>query len=318
MSFKMVLLPPFVGDDWPEKIRQAAPGAVVQLCTGTDDARAAIEDADAAYGTVPPELFRYARKLRWIAAPLAGLGGDWFYDELVRSDVIVTNMRGIYNEHLAGHIMGFVLAFARRFDQYLPRQSEGLWRRAQPMIDLPSSTALIVGAGGAGGEAARLCAAFGMRVVGVDPRVCERPEGMAELVTPDHLNEKLGAADFVILTTPESPQTRGMFNAERFAVMKRGAYFINIGRGVCVVTDDLVEALRSGHLAGAGLDVVNPEPLPPEHPLWTMPGVLITPHVAIHGDPYSQERREALLLENCRRFAKGEPLRNVVDKQNWH
>ena len=281
MSFKIVLLPPYVEADWPAKIEQAVPGAVVRAFADPGDAQTEIEDADAAYGTVPPELLRRAKKLRWIAAPLAGLGGSWFYDELVQSDVVVTNMRGIYNEHLAAHIMGFVLAFARRFDHYLPQQAGRVWKRDQPMLDLPSTTALIVGVGGAGSEVARLCAAFGMRVIGVDPRTGERPPGMAELVRPDTLDERLGEADFVILTTPETPETRGLFNAGRFARMKRGAYFINIGRGACVVTEDLVQALRAGQVGGAGLDVVTPEPLPPDHPLWSLPGVLLTPHVAV-------------------------------------
>src|SRR5438105_4619412 len=117
MSLKMVLLPPFVEPDWPDKIRQVVPCAMVRAFTDAADAADEIVDADAAYGTVPPDLFARASKLRWIAAPLAGLGGDWFYDALVRSDVVVTNMRGIYNEHLAAHIMGFVLAFARRLDR---------------------------------------------------------------------------------------------------------------------------------------------------------------------------------------------------------
>jgi phosphoglycerate dehydrogenase-like enzyme len=281
-------------------------------------AMAAIEDADAAYGTVPPAMLARARKLRWICAPLAGLGGSWFYPQLVQSDVTVTNMRAIYNEHLAAHAMAFVLAFARRFDHYLRRQAQGTWAHDAEMIDLPSTTALVVGVGGAGSEIARLCAAFGMRVVGVDPRTSEKPAGMSELATPDRLDTLLGDADFVILTTPETPQTRGMFNAARFARMKRGSYFVTISRGVCVVTDDLVAALRSGHLAGAGLDVADPEPLPPGHPLWTMANVMLTPHVAIYGSPHDQERREAVLLENCRRFAADEPLLNVVDKRQWY
>ena len=140
---------------------------------------------------------------------------------------------------------------------------------------------------------------------------------MTALAAPTQLDERLGEADFVILTTPETPETIGLFNAARFARMRAGAYFINIGRGACVVTDDLVAALRTGQIAGAGLDVVSPEPLPAEHPLWTLPGVLLTPHVAIYGAPHQQERREALLLENCRRFARGEPLLNVVDKRQW-
>ncbi len=141
---------------------------------------------------------------------------------------------------------------------------------------------------------------------------------MVDLVTPDKMDELLKDADFVILTTPETPETRGLFDARRFSLMKRGAFFINIGRGACVVTDDLIEALRSGQLAGAGLDVVSPEPLPSDHPLRTMPGVLSTPHVAIVGAPRLQEKREAILLENCRRFDRGEPLLNVVDKVNWY
>jgi phosphoglycerate dehydrogenase-like enzyme len=185
------------------------------------------------------------------------------------------------------------------------------------MLDLPSSTVLIVGVGGAGSEASKLCAALGMRVLGADPRVTAAPAGMSELFTPDRLADRLGDADFVIVTTPETPETLGMFNAGLFARMKRGAYFINIARGGCVVTEDLIAALRSGHLAGAGLDVAAPEPLPPDSPLWQMPNVLITPHVAIYGVPYREKWLE-ILLENCRRFAGNEPLLNVVDKRHWY
>jgi phosphoglycerate dehydrogenase-like enzyme len=313
MSFKILLLAPDVDPSWPEKIRRAVPGVVVKAFPDPKDAADDIVDADAAYGTVPPELLARAKKLRWICAARAGLGGAWFYDALVKSDIIVTNMRGSYNEHLAGHAVAFLLAFARRFDHYLPQKQ---WRRGPEMIDLPEKTVLIVGVGGAGGEASKLCAALGMRVLGIDPRVTERPPGMAELATPDRLEECLGEADFVILTTPETPDTVGMFNKRLFARMKRGAYFINIARGRCVVTGDLVEALRSGHLAGAGLDVADPEPLPDDHPLWSMSNVLITPHVAIYGTPY-REKWEAMLIENCRRFAAGQPLLNPVDKEKW-
>jgi phosphoglycerate dehydrogenase-like enzyme len=225
----------------------------------------------------------------------------------------VTGMHGSYNEHLSTHAVAFLLAFARRFDHYLPQKR---WQRGPGMIHLPGQTVLIVGVGGAGSEAGKLCAAFGMRVLGIDPRVKEPPAGMADLATPDRLEERLGEADFVILTTPETPDTLGMFNARLFSRMKRGAYFINIARGRCVVTQDLIAALRSGQLAGAGLDVADPEPLPSDSPLWGMRNVLITPHVAILGTPY-RLKWEAILLENCRRFAAAQPLINVVDKQNW-
>ena len=313
MSFKILLLGPDIDPSWPAKIMAAVPGAVVKAFSDTNEAAGEIETADAAYGTVPPELFARAKALRWICASRAGLGGAWFYDALVKSDVVVTNMRGSYNEHLAAHAVAFLLAFARRLEHYLPQTQ---WQRGPQMVDLPTQTVLIVGVGGAGGEASKLCAALGMRVIGIDPRVIEPPPGMAELDHPDRLEERLGDADFVILTTPETPETIGMFNTRRFARMKRGAYFINIARGRCVLTQDLIEALHSGHLAGAGLDVADPEPLPPESPLWDMPNVLITPHVAIYGTPY-RHKWEAMLIENCRRFAAGQPLLNVVDKANW-
>jgi phosphoglycerate dehydrogenase-like enzyme len=182
------------------------------------------------------------------------------------------------------------------------------------MIDLPTQTVLIVGVGGAGSEASKLCAAFGMRVLGIDPRVTMAPAGMADLATPDQLEERLGEADFVIVTTPETPDTVGLFNGRLFSRMKQGAYFINIARGRCVVTQDLIAALQSGQLAGAGLDVVDPEPLPPDSPFWGMLNVLITPHVAILGTPYRQ-KWERILIENCRRFAANQPLLNVIDKE---
>ena len=137
----------------------------------------------------------------------------WFYDALVKSDVIVTNMRGSYNEHLASHAVAFLLAFARRFDHYLAQK---LWLRGPEMIDLLQKTVLIIGVGGAGSEASKLCAALGMRVLGIDPRITVRPAGMADLATPDQIEDRLGEADFVILTTPETPNTVGMFNTTLF------------------------------------------------------------------------------------------------------
>ena len=175
---------------------------------------------------------------------------------------------------------------------------------------------MIIGVGGIGLEAARLCAAFGMTVLGVDARRTEAPPSVKELRRPPDLHTLLPQADFVVMTVPHTPETRGMMAAREFQLMKKTAFLINIGRGACVVLDDLVAALRAGEIAGAGLDVYEIEPLPPNHPLWTMPGVLLTPHVAGVG-PYLPERRTELLLENCQRFNEGRPLHNIVDKAHW-
>ena len=168
-----------------------------------------------------------------------------------------------------------------------------------------------IGVGGIGGEASRLCAAFGMTVLGVDPRRPEAPGSMKTLHRPDELHRLLPQADFVIMTVPQTPQTRGMMAAREFRLMKQSAYLINIGRGGCVVLDDLVEALRAGEIAGAGLDVFQIEPLPSEHPLWTMPGVLITPHVG--GASSAMGPRIARLVRSqIDRMLAGEEPRNVV------
>ncbi|MGA9868847.1 MAG: NAD(P)-dependent oxidoreductase, partial [Acetobacteraceae bacterium] len=181
---------------------------------------------------------------------------------------------------------------------------------------LPGATALIVGAGGIGAEAARLAAAFGMRVIATDARRTEAPPGVAELHKPEKLDQLLGQADFVILTVPHTPATEGFMNRARFRRMKPSAFFINIGRGKTTRLDDLVAALEAGEIAGAGLDVFETESLPADHRLWTLPNVLITPHTAGFG-PDLDERRYAIIRDNCRAFAHGGALRNVVDKANW-
>ncbi len=318
MGFKLVIIPPNTQPDWPQKIRAAVPDCEVQLFDSWEAAMEAIADADAAYGNIVPELFRRAKKLRWIQAPAAAPPVGYYHKELIESDVVVTNQREIYNDHIGAHIMAFVLAFARGFHRYIPQQVQRQWQRQglDATTYLPEATALIIGVGGIGGEAARLCAAFGMTVLGVDPRRPSAPPALKELHRPDDLHRLLPQADFVIMTVPETPQTRGMMAAREFRLMKNTAYLINIGRGGTVILDDLVEALRSGQIAGAGLDVFQVEPLPPDHPLWTMPGVLLTPHVAGIG-PYLQERRTELFIENCQRFNAGRPLLNVVDKANW-
>jgi phosphoglycerate dehydrogenase-like enzyme len=139
---------------------------------------------------------------------------------------------------------------------------------------------------------------------------------VAELWPPSGLHDLLGQSDFVAICAPETPETRGMFDAGAFRAMKPSAYLINIGRGKIVQLDALVEALRGGRLAGAGLDVFEVEPLPPHHPLWAMENVIITPHIAGIGEHIAGRRHE-VLFDNLRRFVNGEPLQNVVEKERW-
>jgi phosphoglycerate dehydrogenase-like enzyme len=321
MPTSLLMLPPQTPTTraWASRLAAALPELAMVVAETEADAVRAVGDADAAFGTMPDALLRDARRLRWLQAPQAAPPAGYYTSALIAHPVVVTNFREIYNDHIGAHIMAFVLAFARGFQHYLPRQLRREWRR-EPLdtgvIHLPEATALIVGVGGIGAEAARLAAAFGMHVIGVDPRRREAPPGVLKLDGPDALDALLPLADFVILTVPHTPATEGFMNRTRFQRMKRSAFFINIGRGMTTRLDDLVAALRAGEIAGAGLDVFEQEPLPADHPLWTMPGVLITPHTAGHG-PFLDDRRFQVLLDNCRRFLAGEPLRNVVDKASW-
>ena len=304
---------------WGARLAAALPELMVVVAETAEEAARVAPEADAAFGTIPPEILRLTKRLRWLQAPQAAPPAGYYYPELVAHSAAVTNFREIYNDHIAAHIMAFVLAFARDLHRYLPLQRERRWQPASldtGIIHLPEAVALIVGVGGIGAETARLASAFGMRVLGVDARRKDAPPGVAELHPAEALDTLLPRADFVILTVPHTPATEGFMHRARFARMKRGAFFINIGRGKTTRLDDLVAALRAGEIAGAGLDVFEEEPLPADHPLWTMPGVLITPHTAGFG-PYLDERRFEILLDNCRRFGADRPLRNLVDKASW-
>jgi len=305
--------------DWAARVKAAVPALEVVVAEDDASARAAIGGADCAFGTLAPELLAQATRLTWLQAPQAAPPAGYYYAALVQHPVVVTNFREIYNDHIGAHIMAFVLAFARDFHRYLPQQARREWKPAPldtGVVHLPQATAVIVGVGGIGAEAARLADAFGMTVLGVDARRKEPPPGVAELHPPAALDALVPRADFVILTVPHTPATEGFMDRKRFQRMKRTAFFINIGRGKTTRLDDLVAALRAGEIAGAGLDVFEQEPLPADHPLWTLPGVIITPHTAGFG-PYLDERRYEILLDNCRRFIAGQPLRNVVDKSSW-
>ncbi|HTK90469.1 MAG TPA: D-2-hydroxyacid dehydrogenase [Verrucomicrobiae bacterium] len=317
----LVVLPPVspTARAWAARLAAAVPALRVVVAEDEDAAAKVIGDAEAAFGTISPALLRRATRLRWLQAPQAAPPAGYYFAELSAHPVVVTNFREIYNDHIAAHIMAFVLAFARGLHHYLPQQLRREWL-PRPLdsgvVHLPEATALIVGVGGIGAETARLAAEFGMQVMGVDARRRDAPPGVRKLDGPEALDSLLPLADFVILTVPHTPETEGFMHRARFQRMKRSAFFINIGRGLTTRLDDLMAALRAGEIAGAALDVFEQEPLPAAHPLWTMPGVLITPHTAGYG-PYLDDRRFEILLDNSRRFLAGQPLRNVVDKTRW-
>lgn len=305
--------------EWARRLGETNPELEVIAPETMAGAQQAIAMAEGAFGTIPPALLARADRLRWLQAPQAAPPAGYYYRELIEHPVAITNFREIYNDHIGAHVMAFVLAFARGLHVYVPQQQRREWKKLPHdtgVVHLPEATALVVGVGGIGAEVARLASAFGMTVIGVDERRAAPPPGVAELHRAAALDDLLPRADFVILTVPHTPETEGFMNRARFQRMKRGAFFINIGRGMTTLLDDLVAALNAGEIAGAALDVFEREPLPAEHKLWTTPGVLITPHTAGYG-PYLEERRFDVLSDNCRRFLAGQELRNIVDKSRW-
>ena len=323
MSVSILFWPPLRGTqaDWARRVAEALPDVRTLTPEDSESALDVIGEADAIFAEarISEEALAAATRARWIHASMVAPPAGWYHDALIGHPATVTNPRGVYSDHISVHITAFVLAFARQLHRYIPRMAESRWEpdlSRRGVTYLPASTALLIGVGEIGAETARVLAGFGMTVVGIDARRSELSEGLAELHPPEALDELLPDADFVILTVPHTPETEGMMNAARFEAMKDTAYLVNIGRGPTVRLDDLNEALREGRIGGAALDVYEIEPLPPEHPLWSAPNVLLTPHVAAHG-PYVDERRFEVFLENCRRFEAGEPLQNIVDKARW-
>jgi phosphoglycerate dehydrogenase-like enzyme len=320
-TFKFLMLPPQsdTSRGWGKRLAAALPEVRVVIAEDQATAEREIVDAEAAFGWLPRELLAKARRLRWLQAPQAAPAAGYYYPEMAAHPLTVTNFREIFNDHISAHIMAFVLAFARGLHVYIPQQLRREWKKPgenRGVVALPEATALIVGVGGIGAETARLAAGFGITVLATDARRSDTPPGVAELHKPDALDSLLPRADFVILTVPHTPATEGFMNRARFQRMKRSAFFINIGRGMTTKLDDLVAALNAGEIAGAALDVYEQEPLPSDHPLWTMPNVLMTPHMAGYG-PHLDERRYQIMIDNCRAFLDGKPLRNIVDKASW-
>ena len=332
-----LVIHPAVEADRLHSLRSAAPSAEWVNAATEPEAIAAMPGADALLGKITPAMLAAADRLQWVQSFTASLE-HYIFPALESHPCVLTNVRGLFSDVIADQVMGYVLCFARNLHTYVRHQ---IAHRYEPLggesarvsfasgpgtvnamdratIYLPRSTMGIVGMGAIGCEIARRAMAFGIAVRGVDryPDRVEAPEGVDDLLGIGELPTLLGWSDFVVIATPQTPETTGWFNARTLSEMRSSSYLINIGRGAIVVLNDLVEALRTGRLAGAALDVYEVEPLPADHPLWDFPNVILTPHTAGYS-PAIAGRHLAVLVENVGRFTRGEPLLNVVDKSLW-
>ncbi len=310
-----LLVYPALKDEERQQLAGVDPSINLVNAQGEDEALAEIVDAEAMYGTLTPELLERAKELRWLQTPIAGLE-NYMFPELAESDLTMSNMAGIYNDQIADHTMTYMLMFARGFHIYLRRQIDRNWETGVPIVHLADATIGIIGLGGIGTAIAQRAKAAEMRVIATEARRDEQPDFVDELWPPDRLDDLLAESDFVVSCVPHTPATEGMIGAEQLTKMQPSAYLINISRGVVVKLEALVEALQSGTIAGAGLDVYEIEPLPSDHPLWGTENVILTPHVAA-ASPHVAQRRIDVVAENLRRWVNDEPLRNVVDKKMW-
>jgi phosphoglycerate dehydrogenase-like enzyme/glyoxylase-like metal-dependent hydrolase (beta-lactamase superfamily II) len=295
------------------ELKRIAPEVEFIPCKTVEEAAKAVSDADGVIGFCTPAIVQAGKKLRWIQVGSAGVEKDLF-PELVKSSVVLTNTQRIYGPNVADQALALLLALTRglRMPEDPSHRWDWLKQNVRPE-ELHGKTMLVVGLGGIGTQIARRAHGFGMRVRAIDPRDLERPEFVFSLSKPDRLSEMLPQADVVVLACPLTAETRGLIGTAQLQAMKKTAYLINIARGGIVKTDALVAALKGKQIAGAGLDVTDPEPLPDDHPLWKLPNVVLSPHVGGQS-PEARERQWRLWRENLRRFVAGEPLLCVVDR----
>lgn len=290
----------------------AVPGARLTYESAQSVTDEQIETAEVIVGNLDPKRLPHARNLRLLQLNSAG------YDNYVAAGTLPAQASlacatGAYGQAVSEHMLAMVLSMMKRLPAYRDAQRAHAWTDEGEVTTLRGARVLVLGAGDIGTHFATLAAALGAHVRGVRRSVRDPRPPFEAVVSMDELFSELAEADVVVSFLPSTPETRGLANGRFFSGMRRGAYFANGGRGDLVVTEDLIAALESGQLAGAALDVTDPEPLPADHPLWDAPGALVTPHVAgWYHLPVTLDNIVDIAAENLRRLAAGETPRNLV------
>jgi phosphoglycerate dehydrogenase-like enzyme len=287
----------------------------------SDEVMHAIPEADVYLGFgIPRPLFLAAKRLRWVHSAAAGVGNA-LYPEMRESNVLLTNSAGVHAIPIAEYIVASVLYFFRGLDIAVNQQRRSEWNKQpfvgedSPLREVGGACVLVVGAGGIGSEAARRLAALGAHCIGVRRRpALGAPQGFERVIGFEAIDHEIPNADVIVLAAPLTEETRGLLDARRLTRMKRSAILVNVARGALVDEGDLIERLRDGRLRGAALDVFQEEPLASDSPLWQLRSALVTPHVSPVSPGRFWARELDLFLDNWRRFTRGEPLRNLVDK----
>jgi len=280
-----------------------------------------IGDADAFVGDITPAEVRAGKRLQWVQVMSAGVEHVLFLSggsDLRDSNIVLTNNKIVQGPEIADHAMAMLLMLSRRLRKYVADDEQEKWDESQfTGIELRGKTAVVIGAGGIGMQIATRAWAFGMNVIAVDPEDKPFTPFISKVVKPDQLDEVVPLADVVFISAPHTEKSHKMMGAREFELMKPKSYFVAVSRGGIYDMNGLVKALDSKRLAGAGVDVTDPEPLPKGHPLWKFNNVVITPHIAGRSDR-DHDRMAGTVSENIQRFIDGKPLINVVDKQKGY
>ncbi len=299
-------------ESYRDTILAAAPGFQLYISTDLDALAPHLANAEILITArpIPIQAALAGGKLRWVQSWSAGYD-TYPLAEMKKKGVLLTNSSGVHGPQIAQTVFAMLLAFARGLYLSIPDRTTGLWRTKHSVYELPGQTLGILGMGAIGREVARLAAGFSMRVVGLRAHAAPA-EGFDTVYGPDQLHEMLSECDAVVNALPMNPETHRLMNAGALAAMRPGSVYISIGRGGTTDQDALVHALREGPLAFAGLDVTDPEPLPSDSPLWTLPNVILTPHIAGQS-PHYYERAIAIFLENLKTYLEeGAVRRNLI------
>ncbi|MGV3487579.1 MAG: D-2-hydroxyacid dehydrogenase [Tuberibacillus sp.] len=320
MAKRTLIIAQNIGKDLIEQVRQVVPDW--NIIVGRDQAvwLDELPNAEIIAGwkqEMAKHCLHPQTRLRWIQSWSAGVD-SYPIEELGKQNILLTSANGVHAYPISETILALMLALTRKIHTYVKNQQTKTWHHAHLNLEMHGKTVGIIGVGAIGKETAKLAKAFGMKVIGV--RQSGRPESCVDqMVTSDKLNEILPECDYVVVTLPLTEATRHLFGHEQFRRMKSSGFFINIGRGPVVEESALIEALRSGSIAGAGLDVFEKEPLEPESPLWDMDDVIITPHTAGSTEYYDQRVIEDIFMPNLKKYISGEsPDVNLVDYEKGY
>ena len=292
---------------------QAIAGESVEVYAFSFDNLEALETADVILGFCSLPVLRAAPKLRWLHSYSVGVDRCTLDEGIGEFQFVMTNNQRLSAPDIAEHFLGLLFGLTRNLDTYIAQQADAQWdREGQPAMNVANKTLLVLGLGGIGTEIARRANALGMRVVATRNPSRNGPDFVEYVGLADEATKLAAEADFIVNALPLTAATEGLIDEAFFAAAKRGAMYFSVGRGTTTDTDALIAALSDGQIGGAGLDVTDPEPLPQDHPLWSMPNVIITPHVAAYTDE-SFGRTLAIAMENLQRYVDGGPLLSVVD-----